>query len=240
MHLRRGEGRWSFWRGGDSWELEGTSPRLFISARPFFSSKFVLRMKLSPRSGFTLVEALVATTVLALCGAAVLLGLSVSLQTTTASAEETMAIGLAQQLMDEIAGARYHDLGGTPTDTPMGASPAEKAGQGRRLYDSIDDYNNYNKEGSSIPMDFWGVPLGSDDGAGGQRHSLMRLPATHFAAWRRTVSVGYVNIDNPSVDLPTSNSSNYRAVEVVVSYNDPETGSREVAKLRRVFANIPH
>jgi type II secretory pathway pseudopilin PulG len=197
-------------------------------------------MKRSPRLGFTLVEALVATTVLALCGAAVLLGLSVSLQTTTASAEETMAIALAQQLMDEIAGARYHDLGGTPTDTSMGASAAEKAAQGRRLYDSIDDYNGYNSDGSVELVDFWGVPLGSDDGAGGQRHPLMRLPAASLAAWRRKVSVAYVSIDNPSIDLPASNSSNYRAVEVVVQFNDPETGNREMAKLRRVFANIPH
>jgi hypothetical protein len=143
-------------------------------------------------------------------------------------------------MMDEIAGARYHDVGGTPTDTPMGASAAEKAGPGRRLFDSIDDYNNYNNEGSLAPTDFWGVPLGTDDGAGGQRHPLMRLPASQLAPWRRKVSVSYVNIDYPSVDLSTSNSSNYRAAEVTIRYTDPETGIREVTKIRRVFANIPH
>jgi prepilin-type N-terminal cleavage/methylation domain-containing protein len=234
MHLRLGEGRWSFWRGGDSWELRGLR-RAFLN----FLSPTVSRMKISRRAGFTLIEALVATTVLALCGAAVLLGLSVSLQTTTASMEETLGIALAQQMMDEIAGARYHDVGGSPTG-PLGASAAEKAGPGRRLFDSIDDYDKYNSEAASAPTDFWGVELGSDDGAGGQRHPLLRLPAAQFVPWRRKVTVAYVDINNPSSDLPVSSTSDYRAVQVVVKYTDPETGDREVARMRRVFANIPH
>jgi prepilin-type N-terminal cleavage/methylation domain-containing protein len=189
------------------------------------------------RHGFTLIEALVATTVLAMCGAAVLLGMSVSLQTTTASVEETLALGLAAQLMDEIAGARYHDSGGSPTGLPLGPTAAETAAAGRQLFDSIDDYHGYS---SKPPVDIWGVPLGADDGASGPRHALLQLPSAHLARWRQSVSVSYVAIANPSVDLPSGVTSDYRAVQVAIYYDDPETGERELARLRRVFANVPH
>ena len=189
------------------------------------------------RHAFTLIEALMATTVLAMCGAAVLLGMSVSLQTTTASVEETLALGLAGQLMDEIAGTRYHDAGGSPTGLPLGPNAAETAAAGRQLFDAIDDYHGYT---AKPPVDIWGVPLGADDGAGGPRHALLKLSSTHLARWRQSVTVSYVAIANPTVDLPSGVTSDYRAVQVAIFYDDPETGERELARLRRVFANVPH
>jgi prepilin-type N-terminal cleavage/methylation domain-containing protein len=188
------------------------------------------------RRGFSLVEALMATTILAVCGSAVLLGISSSVQTTTHSLDEAIGIGLAEQLLDEIAGCRYVDPGASPTHTTLGPTAAEVVGLSRERFDAIDDYNGFY---ASPPVDVWGVPLGTEDGLGGTRHAKLKLPSTMLARWRQAVRVTYASTANPSVDLSAGVTSSYRAVEVQVGYVDAQGGQHKVARLRRVFTYVP-
>ncbi|MHB1036971.1 MAG: type IV pilus modification PilV family protein [Pirellulales bacterium] len=75
------------------------------------------------RPAFTLVEALVAISIAAVAGSAVLLGLNNSLQTTNSALEQTIAAGLAQQALDEISGAAFADLGSYQGSRALPATP---------------------------------------------------------------------------------------------------------------------
>src|SRR5262245_46727106 len=97
---------------------------------------------------FTLIEALVATTVTVLAGWATLLALESSLQSTETALEQSIGQGIAQQLLGEVAGAKYPPAGSTPQ------TPAPGAGSSRALFDDIDDYHGY----ASVPADRWGRP----------------------------------------------------------------------------------
>jgi hypothetical protein len=50
--------------------------------------------------------------------------------------------------------------------------------------------------------------------------------------------VYYVSDANLATPLPAGQTSDYRAVEVRVFYNDPQHGSRELVKLRRIVAYV--
>src|ERR1700730_2536879 len=125
---------------------------------------------------------MVAVSITAMAGAAILLGVNSALQSTTAAIEQTVALGMAQQLMDELAGKRYARVPTNPYDTPLGPAGAESAGPGRSQYPHI---GNYNGLASQPPVDPWGVALGTDDGQGGQRQSSLQA-ATYFANWQRS------------------------------------------------------
>ena len=189
------------------------------------------------RRAFSLLEALMATTILAMCGTAVLLGLNSALQTTTHSQEQIVAQGLAEQLLDEIAGCRYVDAGASPTHEPLGPTAAEVVGVSRERFDAIDDYNGYSV---SPPVDVWGIKLGTEDGQGGLRHPrLYSTSASFLNRFRQQATVNYASAANPTVDLATGSTSNFRAVTVTITYREPEGGTRELARTRRVFTYVP-
>src|SRR5574340_36006 len=93
--------------------------------------------------GFTLVEALTSIALAAMAGSVLLLGANTSVQTTNDALQQTIAYGMAQQLIDEVVGCRYMDLGGSPYDlTPKPSAPEAVAGN-RQLFDDIGDFNGY-------------------------------------------------------------------------------------------------
>lgn len=97
------------------------------------------------RAGYTLVEATIASVVLAACVAAVSGTLSASYQQTAVRGNTATAIALGEQLMEEIAAK--------PLDVPSGTTdkPGWSAGQvDRRLYDNVSDYHGYSDYGSSV------------------------------------------------------------------------------------------
>ena len=168
------------------------------------------------RGGFTFVEAMVAVSITAMAGSAILLGVNASLQATSSALEQTVALGMAQQLMDEVAGHLYAEIPANPYDTPLGPTAGESAGPGRSLYTNIGDYNGLS---SMPPLDPWGVALGADDGQGGTRD--LNLQATgFFANWQQSAEVYYVDPADLSVQLSGGQTSNYRAVEVHISIQD--------------------
>lgn len=187
------------------------------------------------RRGFTLVEALTATTLTAVCASALLLGVGTALQTTQNAVDQTIAAGMAQQLLDEISGKFWCNPGTSPLPTTLGPSGTD-AGPTRANYQNNADYNGFTAQ---PPQDLWGVPLGTDNGAGGARPSTLQVNPAFFSRWQQQVKVYYVSSSNFATALPTGQTSNYRAVEVRIFYNDPQRGLQQLALARRIFAYVP-
>ena len=192
-------------------------------------------MRARTRRAFTLLEAMIAIALTATAGSALLLGVTSSLDAVHDAVDQTIAQGMAEQLLDEILGKRYAEAS-DPYEAGLGATADENAGAGRERYTDIDDYNGYS---STPPKDYWGIKLGTDSGAAGTtRHSAFQAPNTAFSAWRQRVQVYYVNNSDLSQRL-ASGTSNYRAVEVEIFNDDPVRGTRRLASVRRVISYIP-
>lgn len=188
--------------------------------------------------GFTLVEALVAISIVATAGTAMMLGISSAMTASYDAMDRTIARGMAEQLVDEVAG-RMYAMGDGHHITTLGASGAERALAGRQFND-IDDFNG---AGSGMtfqpPVDWQGVTLGLDDGEGDLRHPNFRIASDHFDDWRQEIEVYYVNDSDPSIRLSGSSTSDSRAVEVRISQEVAGGAFRELAVARRVFSYIP-
>jgi type II secretory pathway pseudopilin PulG len=159
------------------------------------------------RDGFTLVEALVALSIALMACAALSLSLTSALQHTDYALEQTIAGGLAEQLLDEALG---------------------------RDYDDLDDFD----DPAPQPLqDRWDIPLGKDDGTGGERHPAFGVPGDYLEPWRRKVMVYYVDESDPS--RTSKQPTNLRAVEVSVYRVDPSGQARLLTTARRVVSYVP-
>jgi prepilin-type N-terminal cleavage/methylation domain-containing protein len=194
-----------------------------------------MKRQVHPR-GFSLVEALVALSIVTIAGAALLVQVGGESRFSVESVDYTVAQGIAQQLMDEIAGCKYVSDSQAPTSNVFGPTAWELAGVGRQRYDDIDDYDGYT---ASPPVDRYGVALGTNDAFGNMRHAQFRTAAGAFTGWRETVNVYYVSNADPSVRMAAGAPSNYRAVEVIITYTDAVEGAVELARLRRLFCYVP-
>jgi type II secretory pathway pseudopilin PulG len=187
-------------------------------------------------AAFTLIESLFAVVLAAMAGGVLLLGVYSSMQATDEGLKEAIASGMAQQLMDEAIGQLYCEPGSTGYATTLGPTVSESQGTCRERYVDTDDYNGVRCE---PPKDLWGMPLGSDDGQGGLRNTAFRAPSGIFDHWRQEVDVYYVSQTNPATALPAGQVSDYRAVEVRIVDDNPQSGPRQLVKLRRVVAYVP-
>jgi type II secretory pathway pseudopilin PulG len=193
------------------------------------------------RQAFSLIEAMVALSITAMAGAVLLLTTEGVLKTTNDAVAQTIAQGMAAQLIDEVLGARYA-TGNDPYETSLSASAYEKAGVGRERFNDTDDYNGHT---SSPPTDPWGIPLGqgagdtNGDGVGELRHPALRSPGDDFRKWRQKIEVYYVDPANPSIRKPNTQPTDYRAVEVTIERIEPNGAVRPLAKMRRVFCYVP-
>jgi len=214
-------------------------PYVSCEARAVEESRCRLGAALSPsgkaRAGFTFIEAMVAVSITSMVGVAILLGVSASLQSSSSALEQTVALGMAQQIMDELASKRYAEFPTNPYDTPLGPVGSEAAGPGRSQFNNVGDYNGLN---SQPPLDPWGISLGTDDGQGGARHPNFQA-SDYFANWQESAEVYYVDPSNPAKRLADGQTSGSRAVEVHIAVQDRTGVVREVLTLRRVFAYVP-
>jgi type II secretory pathway pseudopilin PulG len=184
------------------------------------------------RRAFTLIEAMVAMTITVMAGSAVLLGIATSIKATDDLLARTQAAGIAEQMMDEIAGQLYCQDTALPQQYPLG--PA--AGETRQLFNDIDDYTGLVTQ---PPKDRYSIALGTEDRNGGQRDPKFRVDANTFANWELSVLVYYVDPANPAQALAAGLTSTSRAVEVTVNLKVPQQGTRTLAKSRRVFSYVP-
>jgi type II secretory pathway pseudopilin PulG len=182
-----------------------------------------------PRAGFTLVEALVATSLTVLAGSAVLLALESSLKTTEAALEQTIAQGIAEQLLDEAAATKYPPPSSVPASVVAGGSAPL-----RSTFDDIDDFHGY----TSAPVDRFGRALGSGGVGATQRPPALRLRDNYFTGWRTTIEVFFVSDTDFSQRL-AGQTSNHRAVKVRVLATNPDGTTRQLTEAQRVFAYVP-
>jgi type II secretory pathway pseudopilin PulG len=196
------------------------------------------------RTAFTLVEAVVALTITAIAASAILLGINSSLMTTIDTEEQAMAMGIAQQLLDEVLGSRYSllsiDANGHVKDTAhdivLKPSTAKAATGTRELFTDTDDFNGFRHQ---PPVDTWGVALGTEEIEGRQRHPNFMAPLGMLNRWQEEIRVYYVDEADLTKTLPDGETSDYRAIEVRVSCVDEQGGVRELVRLRQVVAYVP-
>lgn len=179
---------------------------------------------------------MVALAVLGLASSALLLASQAALVSADDAEERTVAIGLANQLIDEALGLAYMEKGQSPTHLPLGRESGEWTWPPQRaVFDDVDDYHNY----VAYPCrDAWGAFLGQGDGTGSLRHPHFRLPDSHFQSWLVYVTVRYANESDPSQDLYGSQTSGLRAIQVRV-YRLTGRTARDLADVRRVYAYVP-
>jgi prepilin-type N-terminal cleavage/methylation domain-containing protein len=183
--------------------------------------------------GFTLIEAMVVISLAAVAGSALLLGLTSSLRATDDSMRQTIAYGMARQLMDEAIGCRYMEPGSDAYSTTLGPETSDVSGVTRILFNDIDDFNGFR---SRPPTDAYGVALGTDNGQGGQRDSAFRCSSSYLANWRQEIDVYYVSDTN--LTTAATAATDYRVVEVRIIYVDAVNGNRTLAKLRQVATYV--
>ena len=187
------------------------------------------------RRGFSLIEAMVALSITAMAGSVLLLATEGVLKTTNDAVDQTIAQGMASQLIDEVLGARYC-AATDPYETSLSRSAYEGAGTGRERYNDTDDWNDYT---AAPPQDLYGRTLGQGDSNGYLRHPSLAATTTEFQNWRQTVDVYYVNPADPTERRADNNPSDYRAVEVTIERTEPNGSLRPLAKMRRVYCYVP-
>jgi prepilin-type N-terminal cleavage/methylation domain-containing protein len=201
-----------------------------------------MRDRLRNRTGFTLIEALVAISIMALAGSVLLLAAQTSLDATDDAAKQAIAQGICDQVLDEIMSKHYMDAADTYNKNVLNANSGEST---RQLFDDTDDFNGYSVQ----PIqETYGQTLGNGDDAGGLRHANFRVVNGFFAKWRLRVDIYYVSssdlsqrLDSPPVAAggTLTTTSGYRCAEATVDYQDSDGTYRTLAKGRRVYAYMP-
>jgi len=94
--------------------------------------------------GFTLLESLLAATVLAMVICAVTVPFTTGVLNEQVNARRTLAVNLAEEMMEEILAKPYEDPQGA---SQVGPEPGENR---RSRFDNIDDYNGYTESAGEI------------------------------------------------------------------------------------------
>ncbi len=99
------------------------------------------------RRGFTLVESLLAATLLAATVAAISMPFTAAARNQQVDARRTVATSLANDLVEEIISRPFDDPDGS-------SSPGPETGEsGRSAFDNIDDYDGYSEAAGEIVDD---------------------------------------------------------------------------------------
>ncbi|WP_460166728.1 type IV pilus modification PilV family protein [Thermostilla marina] len=183
--------------------------------------------------GFTMIEAVVAIAVTVIAATAVFSSLASLQYQSDDTRDRFVAELLAQQLMDEILGKIYAAYGDA-YGTTLTANTWEKGTGTRERYNDIDDFNGWE---ASPPQDAYGVPLGTENDAGGTRPASLQSVMS-LDGWKRSCRVYYVD-ETTFEPLSAGQTSDYRAVEVVVSRTYPDGITRELARKRYIVSHIP-
>jgi hypothetical protein len=168
---------------------------------------------------------LTAITITAIAGAALLSSAAATVQSTTQLADRSIARGLADQLMDEVAAVRFPD-GTVPPATP---------GSPRSAFQTIDDFANYSAQ---PPVDRQNRTVGTEGtaltGSNQYRPAALQPAATYMGEFRQQVLVECVQPSGNSW-VAVGQSTNYRRVTVTISRTDANGITVPLAKAVRIF-----
>ena len=179
------------------------------------------------RSGFTLVEALLAVTVTTVAGAALLTSVGAAVMSSTDAAHSAVGYGMAEAMLEEIAAVRFP----TSESRPLNRLT-------RIDFDDIDDYAGW---ASKPPTNRTGTTLGTEantyDGANA-RLSTMQSDSGFLASFTREVKVERLLPDAGNGWTVVSHSTNYRRVTVMIDYTDARSNTKMIAKVSRIFSYV--
>jgi len=154
----------------------------------------------------TLMEALLASTLLAMGASAVLLPFNVGAQSELEDARRTLALYLGREMMEEVISKPFDDPDGLGGMGPDGGETS------RALFDNIDDFDGY-KDGYSEVIDrIVGINSQTIDG--------VALEGLH-----RKVTIKYLHVSGQDV----GDDPNFVSVEVEMEYK-----GNSILELRRL------
>lgn len=188
------------------------------------------------RRAFTYAESMIALAVLSLAGAALLNSVAGAVSASNDSIYRTIGKGLAEQLLDEIAAAKF----------PSGVATALPAMPFRSSLTTIDDYAGWTE---SPPRTKAGEVLGADNGATAAEAYMSMMTGSSSRATELQAAPGFLNRFTRSVLVervlpgPTgwtveTQHTPHRRVTVTVSYTAGNQPARMVAQASRVFSSV--
>lgn len=158
------------------------------------------------RRGMTLMEALLASTMLSMGAAAVVLPFNVGAQSEQEDARRTLALYLGRELMEEIVSKPFDDPEGSEGLGPDGGESS------RSQYDNIDDYNGY-KDGYGKSIDY----------IAGMNNQA--IEGAEIEGLQREVTIEYVHVSGQD----EGDDSNFVSIVVDMKYM-----GTSILKLRRL------
>lgn len=182
----------------------------------------------SKRRGFSMIEALLSVTIATIAGAAMLTSVGAAVGAADQLKNANIARGLAEQLLDEIAGVRF----------PAASSPALFGAIDRLSFDDIDDYSGLN---DTPPSTRDNQPIGSEvspsDGSV-SRPTQTSVDADYMRRFARVVSVERVEPNVSGSWNVVSTHTDYRRVRVDVQYTDFSNTAVSLVSVTRIFSNV--
>ncbi len=187
------------------------------------------------RRAFSMVEALIAVTITAIAGGALLTSIGSAVQTSSESTHTLVAQGLAEQLMDEIAATRFPE--DVPVTTKTGITESALT---RDEFENIDEYSGWKqspptaRDGSIVGTEgfqLWNQQI--------PRLTMMRLNPKYINPFSRLVDVERVEPDSGSGWTVVTRHTNHRRVTVRVNYLSPNGTSATLSKVTRIFSYVP-
>jgi MSHA pilin protein MshD len=154
------------------------------------------------RSGFTMAEVLISTTIVGVMLAAALESVGMVYRSRRISANRLTAPGLAQELMAEVLAMPYED-----PQSPGGSIGPEAGESTRSAFDDIDDYHSWSS----------GDARGRDGTA-----------FTGYSGWQQQVQVAYAGLADPSVN----SGSDLGLKRVTVTVTSPAGTAVSLVSLR--------
>jgi hypothetical protein len=175
-----------------------------------------------------MVESLTSITITAVAGAALLTSAAATVQSTTQLADRTVARGLADQLMDEVAAVRF----------PDGTVPAAAAGSPRSAFRTIDDFASYSVQ---PPVDRYNRTIGTEGaaltGSDQYRPTPLQPSMPYVNEFRQQVLVERVQ-PSGSTWTAVSQNTNYRRATVTITRTDANGITVPLATAVRIFSSI--
>ena len=156
------------------------------------------------RRAFTIVEAVVATAIVAGMCVTALTTVAFSVHYQGKAADRAVGGFLAQAMIDEIVSQAYQDPN-YPND-PLGPDPGESTSV-RAAWNDVDDYNGWSES-----------PLQNKDGS--------IIPNT--TGWQRSVVVAWVQTSNPAATSATETGC--KRITVTVTHNGFTVATRSALR----------